>query len=223
MAYADNRKASPAGMAAAIGVQAAIGFAVITGLSVTQMLVQKDKPFTGVDFPLDPPPPPETPPPETPPSTAQEAVTTPPITVPKPNISLIDTTPVIPTTDLFPPPQPRTLPGPTKLAPPAPTPTGFDPVGAKPRNDPGAWLSDRDYKPSWARRDLTGTATFKLDIAASGKITGCRVTRSTGHTVLDDATCVLVQKRAKFEPARGRSGEPVAGSYTGSVLWQLPD
>ena len=222
MAYADNRKASPAGMAAAIGVQAAIGFAVITGLSVTAGIIDKEEMLTAVTVKADPPPP-APPPPEPDTRTTPEVTSSPPLTVPKPDISLSDSKPLFPTTDQILPPVPIPQPGPTKLAPPAPVPTGFDPVGAKPRNDPGAWLSDRDYKPSWARRDLTGTATFKLDIAATGKVTGCQVTRSTGHSELDDATCVLVQKRAKFEPARGRSGEPVAGSYTGSVLWQLPD
>ena len=222
MAYADNRKASPAGMAAAIGVQAAIGFAVITGLTVTAGIIEKDDIVTAINVKTDPPPP-APPPPEPETSTTPEVTTSPPITVPKPDFTLVDTPPVIPTTERIFPPQPIPQPGPTRVAPPAPVPTGFDPVGAKPRNNPGAWLSDRDYKSSWARRDLTGTATFKLDIAATGKVTGCQVIRSTGHSELDDATCVLVQKRAKFEPARGRSGEPVAGSYTGSVLWQLPD
>ena len=222
MAYADNRKASPAGMIAAIGVQAAIGFAVITGLSVTAGIIEKPEILDTWDVKVEPPPP-APPPPETPREQTPEVPTTPPITVPKPDLKLSDVTPVIPTTDLILPPQPIPQPGPTRPVTPSPTPTGFDPVSARPRNDPGAWLSDRDYKSSWARRDLTGTATFKLDIAVTGKVTGCQVIRSTGHSELDDATCVLVQKRAKFEPARGRSGEPVAGSYTGSVLWQLPD
>ena len=223
MAYADTRRASPAGMVAAIGVQAAIGFAVITGLTVTAGIVEKPEILDTWDI-KDEPPPPAPPPPEPATDAVPEVASTPPITVPQPDLSLSDIKPVIPTTELIVPPQPMPKPGPTKLDPvPSPTPSGFEPVGAKPRNDPGRWLSDRDYKSSWARRDLTGTATFKLDISATGNVTGCQVPRSTGHSELDAATCVLVQKRAKFEPARGRSGEPVAGRYTGSVLWQLPD
>ncbi|MCA0976935.1 energy transducer TonB [Qipengyuania flava] len=106
-------------------------------------------------------------------------------------------------------------------APPAPVPT-FDPVGAKPRNDPGRWLTDRDYKSSWARRELTGDAKFQLDISRTGAVTGCRILGSTGHSELDQATCSLVTQRAKFEPARGSNGEPVAGKFVSSVRWQLP-
>ncbi len=101
--------------------------------------------------------------------------------------------------------------------------SSFTPVGAKPRNDPAAWLSTDDYRPSWVRRKLTGLARFRLEIAANGRVTDCTLTGSTGHGVLDTATCKLVTQRARFEPARSGTGEAVASSYSGAVLWQLPE
>lgn len=225
MAYVDQKNGpSPAGLASAIIVQASIGALVVAGLSVTQF-VQRDeeREMEPIEYKLPPPPEPE--PKAEPQPDQQPDVTQPPVTIPQPKFEFDKIRPDYETTEVI-------FDGPIVLkprpevekppAPPAPVPT-FDPVSAKPRNDPGAWLSDRDYRASWTRRELTGVARFRLDIAATGKVTGCRILGSTGHSELDDATCALVQKRAKFEPARGPNGEPVAGSYISSVRWQLPE
>ncbi len=70
---------------------------------------------------------------------------------------------------------------------------------------------------------MTGKARFRLEIAADGRVTNCTITGSSGHSQLDAATCALVGRRAKFQPARGSEGEPVAGIYTSAIDWQLPD
>ena len=223
MSYVDQHNGpSAAGLASSVIVQLAIGTAVITGLTVSQTIIeQKDEGFVAV--PLKDPPPPPPPQPEQPKVVEQAPSNPKPYMPPRkmtfeldqPEIDFIRTMP-----DPLPPQpkiQPRTDPEP--LAPVA----TYDPVSAKPRNNPGEWLRDRDYKPSWVRRDYQGVAGFKLDIAASGKVTGCRVTSSTGHPELDEATCALIQDRARFEPARGSNGQPVAGSFSSSVRWVLPE
>jgi len=227
-----SNRPSPASMAAVIGVHAGIGALLLAGLTVGGVIKAPDKNLPANTFPTDPPPPPPTEP------TPREAQPRPPAnnppannppTAPRPEIN-VNTRPIdFRTTEVILPSVPIPRPGPIIIDPPAPKPLptpqqpAFDPVSAKPRNDPGAWLRDNDYKSSWARRDLTGTARFRLDISKAGTITGCRVTGSTGHSELDAATCVLLEKRAKFEPARGRQGEPVAGTYSGAVRWELPD
>lgn len=98
----------------------------------------------------------------------------------------------------------------------------FDPVKATPRGNPGNWITTADYRSTWIRRELTGTARFTLQIDAAGKVSNCTITGSTGHTALDRATCRLVEGRAVFNPAKGTDGKPVAGSYSSSVDWQIP-
>ncbi len=232
MSYIDqSSRPSPASMAAVIGIHVGIGGLLIAGLTVSGVIAEIDKPLPVTEFPVTPPPPP--PPPPTPDTTPRQSdpvtpATNPPA-APRPDININPRPTEFSTTELILPPIPNVQPGPIRLDPPPPRPlpspqeTGFDPVGAKPRNDPGAWLRDSDYKSSWARRDLTGVARFQLDISKTGTITGCRVTGSTGHSELDDATCVLLQKRAQFEPARGKQGEPIAGRYAGAVRWELPN
>ena len=231
MSYLDqSSRPSPGSMAAVIAIHAGLGAALILGLTVSGVIETPDRPVPTYDIKDAPPPPPPPPPPEpTPRDVAPDTPASNPVNVPMPDIKINTTPPTYPTTDLILPPVPTPRPGPITLDPPAPKPLpspqepAFDPVGAKPRNNPGLWLRDSDYKSSWARRDLTGVARFKLDISKTGTITGCRLTGSTGHAELDDATCGLLQKRAKFEPARGNQGEPVAGSYVGAVRWELPN
>lgn len=105
---------------------------------------------------------------------------------------------------------------------PTPLPT-FDPISALPKNAPSSWIRDRDYRSTWIRRELQGTASFQLGIGANGKVSDCRVTRSTGHSALDDATCKLISKRARFNPARNAQGEAISGTYSSSIQWILPD
>lgn len=219
MSYVDqSRRPSPASMVAVVGVHAAIAAALVAGLTVSGVIVPDDGPLISTEYKLPEPPPPDPVDPVEPKAAPSDPV----IHIPQPRLDIKSADPVIPTTPLVFPPLPKPSPGlGTELLKPTPQP-GFDPVAAKPRNDPSRWLSDDDYRPSWARRELTGTARFRLEIAASGKVTDCRVTGSTGHAELDQATCALVTRRARFEPARGTSGEPVAGSYAGAVQWELP-
>lgn len=223
MSYIDqSRKLSPGSMVAVIGVHAAIAAALLAGLSISEVIKSEDPGLIADNFKLDPPPPPAEDPIEPVPNAAPSSA---PVVTPVPLLDLKPARPPIESTPLILPPLPqptygsgidRVLPSPTPSA-------TFDPVGAKPRNDPARWLTDRDYKPSWARLALSGLARFRLEIAANGTVTDCTVTGSTGHSELDAATCRLISRRAKFEPARGSNGEPVAGSYSGSVMWKLPD
>ena len=219
MSFVDqSRRPSPASMAAVIGVHAAIGMALVAGLTVSGAVPEIINEIGATNIPIEPPPPPVDPVEPSTSETTPAVVHTPP--------TKLDLTPVEPsfeTTPLIIPPIPTPQPGlGVELPKPTPAPS-FNPVGAKPRNDPARWLTDNDYRPSWARRELTGTARFRLEIAATGKVTSCTVTGSTGHSELDAATCALVTKRARFEPARGSNGEPVAGTFSSAVKWELPN
>ncbi|MDG5749882.1 energy transducer TonB [Qipengyuania sp. XHP0211] len=220
-----SNRASVGSIAAVVAIHAGVGALLVFGLTVSGAMPDIITRLPAKDIRDVPPPPPPPPPPE---NTADpKESTVPPVFTPVPKLDLKPTPPIIDTTNLIPPPIPSPQPGRGEIvlpkpAPPAPTPS-FEPVPARPKNDPGRWLSNNDYRSSWARRELTGVARFRLEIAANGRVSNCTVTGSTGHSELDAATCSLVSKRARFEPARGGNGEPVAGSYTGSVLWQLPE
>ncbi|WP_181443464.1 TonB family protein [Porphyrobacter sp. YT40] len=229
MTYASaNRRPNPAAMVGALGIPGAFGALLVVGLAVTVVTVpEKPRPEARdiPDFPLPPPPPPK---PDTP--RERDTPTSGPTTTPD--------NPTLPTPDLptdwsgwDAPADPFPGTGDSgagtgatgdSLPDPGPSASPFDPVGAKPKGNPGRWVTNEDYRTRWVREELTGTARFTLAISASGKVTGCTITRSTGHAALDTATCELVTKRARFEAARDGMGKAVAGSYSGSITWQIP-
>ena len=228
MNYASTaRRPNPVAAMGALGVPTAVGTLLIFGLAFTVVIEEPDQPFEGFTVKVDPveDPPPAPPSPTTDPVTQTSAPT--------------------PDTPYTPPPLPRgpvninlgesgplTLPpvgsgdfgeigtGPIGLPSPMPT---FDPVLAQPRGDTGRWITDSDYRTSWINRGFEGLAGFRLEIDARGRVSDCAITRSTGHSVLDDATCRLLERRARFDPARDSSGNAVAGSFASSVDWTIPE
>lgn len=228
MTYASTaRRPNPAAMAGALGIPGAFGALLVVGLAVTVVNQPADPRIKG--------------------ETITETILTPP--PPKTDEPLLVNNPAAPTTSVpTTPSRPESLPvdlgldnpviafpgtgdlggagtGPVDFGPPAtgPSASPFDPVGARPRGNPGKWVTNNDYRSRWIMEELSGTARFTLAIDARGKVTGCTVTRSTGHAPLDAATCNLVTKRAKFEAARDGNGKAVAGSYSGTITWIIPE
>lgn len=222
MAYLD--KTSPqdraASIASVVAIHAALGYALVVGLTATGV-IDKDRPLTTIFIPeTKPPPPPE---PTIEPQAAQpqqSQVYTPPVPIPLPTATTT-TTVILPphTPEVIPTSTPNTIPElPTGLLPPT-----ADPIAARPRGNPGGWIGQSDYRTSWINRDMTGIARFRLGIGVDGRVESCTITRSTGHAELDAATCALLRKRARFEPARDGTGARTQGTFASSVEWRIPD
>ncbi|MBI1403560.1 MAG: TonB family protein [Porphyrobacter sp.] len=224
MSYASHtRRPNPAALAGALALPAGFAALLVVGLAVKGVIAEKNEPVEAFFYdPVPIPPPPPEPVEPSPSARPQQTTATAPS---RPEIipfelgagDPIETLPGV--GEIVGP-----LPGPVDFGIPGPTPSAspFDPVGAKPRGNPGRWVTDADYKTRWIREGLTGKAAFALAIDAAGKVTACKVTRSSGHAVLDEATCDLVSKRARFDAARDGTGKPVAGSFTGSITWRIP-
>ena len=226
-AQAANRP-NPVAALGALGAPAAFGVLLVFGLAIKAGIEQRDTTLVGVTVPIDEPPPPPEPLPKPKDDTASKTVT--------------DQVP-----QYLPPPRPdtpftfdksandpiTTLTGPGELIGPVepvdfgiPTPPitpRFDPVTAAPRGNPGGWVTDNDYRSSWISRGYSGVASFTLAIDARGRVTGCTITSSTGYSALDEATCRLLESRARFDPAKDTSGNTVAGSYRSSIRWRIPE
>jgi TonB family protein len=91
-----------------------------------------------------------------------------------------------------------------------------------PRGRAQAWLVDDDYPPEALRRHEFGTAKFRLQVDAVGKVTDCHITGSSGYFALDELTCTLLRKRAEFNPGRDAEGKDIPFAYNGSFTWVLP-
>jgi len=201
-------------------VHVALGYALITGLAydVVNKVVER---VTTVDIEEPPPPEEEPPPPEEIPETAP-----PPPVAPPPPINIAPAPPPIRTQPTIPPPAPPVLrvPPPAPVGPPPPPPPPrVQPKGATPRGNPGGWITDADYRTAWINREYAGTVSFSVSVGANGRVASCSVTGGSAPQELKDATCSLIQRRARFNPATDGEGQETTGSYSNSVRWQIPE
>lgn len=85
------------------------------------------------------------------------------------------------------------------------------------------WVHPDDYPPASMRAGEEGRVSVQLDVDASGMVTGCHVTNSSSHPLLDARTCTILTQRAHFRPARDVAGQAIAATTSVmSFRWQIP-
>ncbi|HYD38320.1 MAG TPA: energy transducer TonB, partial [Allosphingosinicella sp.] len=55
----------------------------------------------------------------------------------------------------------------------------------------------------------------------SGRVSDCKVTRSSGSPALDSVTCRLIVARFRYRPARDAEGRPIAETISGEHVWEV--
>ena len=91
--------------------------------------------------------------------------------------------------------------------------------GAVPRNEAN-WLLATDYPMAAVRAGQGGYVTVSFAIGADGRMSDCKVIRSSGYAILDTVPCKVLPKRARFSPAKDANGAPVATrGHTSLSLW----
>jgi protein TonB len=216
MSYARRNQMSSNRTAAIIIValiHIALGYALVTGLAynVVKAAAEKMKTFDVED---EPPPPPEEPPP--PPE--QNTPPPPQIVAPPPIVRTNTVAPPIISTPVAPPPviTPRAPPAPP--APPAPRVS----QAARAKGNLVSLFSTDDYPQSAIRNEEQGTTAVKLTIGPDGRVADCSITASSGSSALDNATCSILRRRARFSPAKDQAGNPISDSYSQRIRWELP-
>ena len=184
-------------------IHLALGYALVTGLAY-EGFKQVMKKVQAVDIKEDKPKPPPPPPPP------KNAPPPPPIVAPPPPINVAPpAAPVVETVAK----------APAYVAPVVKAAPSFTPKPPKPRNDQSTWVTTDDYPPR-ALREMRGGATgFRLSVDATGRVTGCEVTSSSGSADLDQAACSYATRRAKFAPATDENGQPTASTFSSRVRW----
>ncbi|WP_294322025.1 energy transducer TonB [uncultured Sphingomonas sp.] len=106
---------------------------------------------------------------------------------------------------------------------------GYDPVkiAAIAKRAEGAnaaqWITNDDYPTSALNGNRQGVSFIGWTVSPSGRISDCRVLRSSGTPDLDKAACEAIQKRGRYRPALDAAGNPVESYSTRNVRWLLPD
>ncbi len=118
---------------------------------------------------------------------------------------------------IYPSPPPRSYP----VAPPPPPPS-FYARPARPKGNPGLWVTTSDYPSAALRDEISGVTRFRLIVEADGRVSQCDITQSSGSEILDTATCRLIVRRARFNPAVDEAGNPTVGYFSSAVRWIIP-
>ncbi|MBU0823175.1 MAG: energy transducer TonB [Alphaproteobacteria bacterium] len=82
-------------------------------------------------------------------------------------------------------------------------------------------IRDRDYPAAASRARVGGEVEVRFTIESTGRVTGCRVSRSSGDAALDATTCRLIEERFRFKPATNAAGDAVASAYGWRQTWWL--
>jgi TonB family protein len=82
-------------------------------------------------------------------------------------------------------------------------------------------IGDADY-PADVHGNAEGATTVLLRVGINGRVVGCTVTSSSGHSSLDSTTCNVVRRRFRYQPAT-HDGLPVEATHRLRVEWRLPE
>ena len=70
-------------------------------------------------------------------------------------------------------------------------------------------FSSKDYPLGAMLLEQEGTAVASIGVDERGRVTSCATQQSSGSPMLDAATCQIIEKRAKFAPARDSAGRAI--------------
>lgn len=189
-----------------------LGYAFVTGLALKAVKAIVN-PIEAVNVKDEAPPPDEPPPPP------PKDIEIPPY-VPPPEVSIVsEAAPTITVQQTQPQPEPPRFTPPAPKAAPAPPLSPPTPATAKGR---GNSISEDDYPDASRRAEEVGVTRVSYTVDPSGKVSACSVTQSSGSPRLDDATCKIIMRRFRFNPAT-RDGQPVSETKSQPVRWQLKD
>ncbi len=87
--------------------------------------------------------------------------------------------------------------------------------------DSDEWLRSEDYPPYLVAAGMEGRMSVRLTVNAAGRASSCFVIGSSRPQLFDDAFCLGLLKRARFEPARAANGDAVASYYFFNVTAQI--
>lgn len=83
-------------------------------------------------------------------------------------------------------------------------------------------LDNSDYPRASLRAGIEGTVVVRYTVNPDGRVSGCRIIRSSANAELNATTCRLIEQRFRYRPARDASGIPVPDIVSRTYDWSLP-
>jgi len=79
-----------------------------------------------------------------------------------------------------------------------------------------------DYPPELGRSGVGGRVSVTLTVEPNGRVSACRIIRSSRVPQLDALTCRLMQQRFRFRPSTDRYGRPIRDEVDWDHDWIPP-
>lgn len=93
---------------------------------------------------------------------------------------------------------------------------------AAPAAPPASDGAEIDAYPAKSRElKEEGTVHYRVEVNAKGQLESCQVIRSSGFERLDDATCRLMVRAARFDVRKDEKGRGKRYAHEGKVVWKL--
>ena len=92
-------------------------------------------------------------------------------------------------------------------------------IVTKPKAELAAFFSTEDYPSEAWSTGKGGTVGVLIWVEATGRVSTCEVIETSAAAVLEKATCDVLIKRAKFNPAKDAAGRTVRAPSFGRVRW----
>ncbi len=81
-------------------------------------------------------------------------------------------------------------------------------------------IPDREYRRISGGRIRRGSAMISFRVNADGKMTNCRIVRSSGDATVDSIVCDAATRYLRFRPARDPDGRAIAQDMTYTPTWR---
>ena len=82
-------------------------------------------------------------------------------------------------------------------------------------------IRNDDYPGNLIERGIQGTVGIRLRIEPDGSVSECAIIESSGSSDLDNHTCMIAKRRARYGPALDQNGKPIWTFTFSRVGWRL--
>lgn len=88
--------------------------------------------------------------------------------------------------------------------------------------NPSLWVSSDDYPVEALVGEKQGDVLMLWAIGGDGRVSECRVLKSSGTPALDRASCRALTARARYNPVKDAAGNPIVTHSVGRIAWRIP-
>lgn len=79
----------------------------------------------------------------------------------------------------------------------------------------------QNYPARAAKEGMSGTVGVLLTVGQNGRVNNCDVSKSSGHTLLDETACRNFMRYGRFVPATDNNADPIVGPFSTKVTYRF--